>query len=109
MSNHPCSGLSNWVHQLLRPMLSRLLLPDFIQDTTELLQLFELIRSGSYVSPWSGMPFSSDSTPFTLDVVSMFTNIPTQKGTEACQRAWALLLDQHFPNHPVSPELVGRV
>ena len=39
----------------------------------------------------------------------MFTNIPWDKGTEACGHYWDLLKLADFPDHPVDHALVVRV
>ena len=49
------------------------------------------------------------SVPFTLDVVNIFTNIPWDKGTEACGHFWDLLRLADYPGHPVDSALVVRV
>ena len=39
----------------------------------------------------------------------MFNNIPIDMGIKACMDAWRLLCAAEFPDHPVSPELLGEI
>ena len=40
------------------------------------IELVEELRDGSYTCPWDCSPVTVESTPFAIDVESMFPNIP---------------------------------
>ena len=104
MSSHPREGISKWIHELLKPILSTKYLPEYIQDTMHFLQIIEGIRDNSYQKRDSTGPISIESKFFTIDVVSMFTTIPIDKGMDACAAAWSVLKSTRFPSHPVEPD-----
>ena len=106
---HPCKSLSLWFHKLLAPVLCPRFLPEVLLGTDQFLRDLDSVRDGSFSCPPSCSPVSPASVPFTLDVVNMFTNIPWDKGAEACGHFWDLLKHADFPGHPVDHALVVRV
>eukprot|EP00969_Alexandrium_andersonii_P088677 3912688-Alexandrium_andersonii.AAC.1 len=103
MTAHPCEGLSKWLHELLAPALCAEFLPDFIKDTTQFITLMESARAGTHHAVWTTELASPASRPFSLDVVSMFNNIPPTLGARACATMWSRLCDARGGAHPVTP------
>ena len=101
MINHPCEHLSEWLHRLLAPALSREFVPDFLQDTADFLREFEKVRNGTWEAPPNCGPVTAESNAFCLDVVSLYTNIPWERGVETLARLWNKLKNCRFPDHPV--------
>eukprot|EP00105_Crassostrea_gigas_P005310 XP_011418863.1 PREDICTED: uncharacterized protein LOC105322042 [Crassostrea gigas] len=71
---HPMETISEFIDLHLRPHVEDL--PSYLQDTTDYLNK----------TPSSGLP---DHTLFvTMDVTSLYTNIPHDEGIEACREVW---------------------
>ena len=52
-------------------------LPSYLQDTTDFLKKQEALG-----------PISSDALLVSMDVTSLYTNIPHSDGIKACEEAW---------------------
>ena len=104
-TNHPCEPLSDWIHRTLRPVLSRTYLPEYLRDTPDFLLMLEDVREGSHTPLWECSPVTTDSTPFSIDVDSMFPTIPFDKGADCCGMLWQRLRQNTDPTHPLTPAL----
>eukprot|EP00969_Alexandrium_andersonii_P021246 927717-Alexandrium_andersonii.AAC.2 len=65
----------------------------------------ESVRAGSHRVEWTDGTAGSHSCPFSLDVVSMFNNIPPLLGARACATMWSRLCVSRAEAHPVAPQL----
>ena len=74
-NGHPTEKISEFVDFHLRQHVEAL--PSFIKDTTDYLQKMAALN-----------PLPSITTLVTLDVTSLYTNIPHSDGIEACKEIW---------------------
>ncbi|XP_021361868.1 uncharacterized protein LOC110455809 [Mizuhopecten yessoensis] len=86
--NHPTENISKFVDLHLRPFLEHL--PSFLKDTTDYLNK----------TPAKNLP--EGTLLVTMDVVSLFTNIPHDDGIAACREAW----ERRSTKHPSTDSLV---
>lgn len=70
----PTERISEYIDHHLRPLVTKI--PSYLKDTTDFLQ--KLLSLG---------PLPQGCILVTLDVSSLYTNIPHNEGIEACQRA----------------------
>ena len=73
-NGHPTEKISEFIDFHLRPHVNRL--PSHIQDTTD------------YLNKTDSVPCPDNTLLVSLDVVSLYTNIPHADGIEACREAW---------------------
>ena len=71
---HPTENISEFIDLHLRPHVESL--PSYLKDTTDYLNK----------TPSSNLP--PDTLLVTMDVTSLYTNIPHDEGVEACRVAW---------------------
>ena len=71
---HPTEKISEFIDLNLRPHVEEL--PSYLKDTTDYLNK----------TPSSDLP--EDTLLVTMDVTSLYTNIPHQEGIEACREVW---------------------
>ena len=69
----PTEKISQFVDYHLRPYVETL--PSYVKDTTDFLLKLQSVNN---------LP---DNTLVTLDVMSLYTNVPHSEGTEACRKA----------------------
>lgn len=74
-NSHPTEKISEFVDHHLRPHVKEL--PSFIQDTTDYLKKMESLN-----------PLPSNTILASMDVSSLYTNIPQDEGIAACEEAW---------------------
>ena len=91
-NNHPTEKISEFVDHHLRPLVQRL--PSYIQDTTDYIRRIESIQS-----------VPEGSLLVTMDVTSLYTNIPHDEGIEACRKA----LNERENQHPSTESLVELI
>ena len=72
-SSHPTECISEFVDYQLNPLVPKL--PSYIKDTTHFLQKLD------------SLPELPDSCLVTLDVSSLYTNIPLKEGIHTCRKA----------------------
>ena len=91
----PTEKISQFVDYHLRPLVENL--PSFIKDTISFitkLQSLNNIPEGSFL--------------VTLDVSSLYTNIPYQEGIEACTEALNTRIIQQLPTEDLA-ELINQI
>lgn len=74
-NGHPTEKISEFVDYHLRPHVESL--PSFVKDTTDYLQKMAALN-----------PLPPGTTLVTMDVTSLYTNIPHADGIEACREVW---------------------
>ena len=74
-NGHPTEKISEFVDFHLRPHVEAL--PSHLKDTTDYLQKMESMN-----------PLPSGTILVSMDVTSLYTNIPHNDGIEACREAW---------------------
>jgi hypothetical protein len=82
-NGHPTEKISEFLDFHLRPLVQQI--PSYIQDTTD------------FVRKINSLDIPSGSILATLDVTSLYTNIPHEEGIEACREAWDSRTDQSMP------------
>jgi hypothetical protein len=88
-NGHPTEKISEFVDFHLRPHVEAL--PSHLKDTTDYLQKMESMN-----------PLPSGTILVSMDVTSLYTNIPHNDGIEACREAW----DQRAVKEPPTECLV---
>jgi hypothetical protein len=88
-NGHPTEKISEFVDFHLRPHVEAL--PSHLKDITEYLQKMESMN-----------PLPSGTILVSMDVTSLYTNIPHNDGIEACREAW----DQRAVKEPPTECLV---
>ena len=73
-NGHPTERISEFVDHHLRPFAEEL--PSYVQDTTDYLKKVE------------SNPLPNETILVSLDVTSLYTNIPHEEGVAACKEAW---------------------
>ena len=73
-NQHPTEKISEFIDYHLRPFVNKL--PSYIQDTTD------------YINKTPKHNLPGGTLLLTLDVVSLYTNIPHEEGIEACREVW---------------------
>ena len=74
-NGHPTEKISEFVDYHLRPFVKAL--PSYIQDTTDYLRKMQNLN-----------PLPSNTILATMDVSSLYTNIPQDEGIAACEKVW---------------------
>ena len=74
-NGHPTEKISEFVNLHLQSHVQTL--PSYLQDTTDFLKKQEALG-----------PIPSDALPVSMDVTSLYTNIPHSDGIKACEEAW---------------------
>ncbi|XP_071153486.1 uncharacterized protein [Mytilus edulis] len=74
-NGHPTEKISEFVDYYLRPHVENL--PSFIKDSTDYLLKMQDLN-----------PLPANTTLVTMDVTSLYTNIPHADGIEACREVW---------------------
>ena len=82
-NEHPTEKISEFIDYHLRPLVEKL--PSYIQDTTD------------YINKTPKENLSNETFLVTLDVVSLYTNIPHDEGIEACREAWNKRVNPTIP------------
>ena len=85
---HPTEKISEFIDLHLRPHVEDL--PSYLKDTTDYLNK----------TPSSGLP--DHTLLVTMDVTSLYTNIPHDEGIEACREVW----DSKTIQHPSTESLL---
>ena len=80
----PTENISRFVDYYLQPLT--VCIPSYIRDTTDFLNKLRELP-----------PLPSDSLLVTLDVSSLYTNIPHDEGIKACEEALNTRTDQSLP------------
>ncbi|XP_071161127.1 uncharacterized protein [Mytilus edulis] len=88
-NGHPTEKISEFVDYYLRPHVDNL--PSFIKDSTDYLLKMQDLN-----------PLPANTTLVTMDVTSLYTNIPHADGIEACREVW----DSRSPKIPPTDCLV---
>ncbi|XP_071144979.1 uncharacterized protein [Mytilus edulis] len=88
-NGHPTEKISEFVDYYLRPHVENL--PSFIKDSTDYLLKMQDLN-----------PLPANTTLVTMDVTSLYTNIPHADGIEACREVW----DSRSPKIPPTDCLV---
>ena len=101
MIQHPCSALSALVHALLSPPMKRDFLPEFIQDTPDFLRQLEAVTSNGIPPPPGCAAISPESSAFSLDVSSLYTNMPWVRSADAGRRIRDNWCERNDPDHPI--------
>ena len=83
-NSHPTEKISEFVDHHLRPHVKEL--PSFIQDTTDYLKKMESLN-----------PLPSNTILASMDVSSLYTNIPQDEGIAACEEAWNTRSEKNPP------------
>ena len=73
-NGHPTEKISEFIDFHLRPFVENL--PSYIKDTTDYLKTME------------NLTIPENTTLVTLDVTSLYTNIPHDDGIAACRKIW---------------------
>jgi hypothetical protein len=82
-NDHPTEQISEFLDFHLAPLVEHL--PSYIQDTTDFLRKV------------ASVDIPTGSTLFTMDVTSLYTNIPHSEGIAACKEAWDSREDKSVP------------
>ena len=80
----PTENISRFVDYHLQPLTTRI--PSYVRDTTDFLNKLRELP-----------PLPSGSLLVTLDVSSLYTNIPHDEGIKACEEALDTRIDQSLP------------
>ena len=83
--NSPTANLAKFLDHYLQPIMKQL--PAYLKDTTQFLNEITNLR----IQP--------DTWLVTVDVKSLYTNIPNDEGIQACYEAW-LEQEMSDPQHP---------
>ena len=81
-NGHPTEKISEFVDYHLRPHVRNL--PSYIQDTTDYLKKMQSLN-----------PLPENTTLVTMDVSSLYTNIPQDEGISACEAVWNTRKDKN--------------
>ena len=82
-NGHPTEKISEFIDFHLRPFVENL--PSHIKDTTDYLRKME------------NLAIPENTTLVTVDVTSLYTNIPHDDGITACRKIWEQRTDQEPP------------
>ena len=74
-NGHPTEKISEFVDLHLQPHVQNL--PSYLKDTTDFLRKQD-----------AQAPFPPDTLLVSMDVTSLYTNIPHQDGIQACEEVW---------------------
>ena len=74
-NGHPTEKISEFVDLHLQPHVQNL--PSYLQDTTDFLRKQDALG-----------PLPPETIPVSMDVTSLYTNIPHQDGIQACEEVW---------------------
>ena len=74
-NGHPTEKLSEFMDLYLQPHIQYL--PSYLRDTTYFLR-----------KPGAQAPFPFDTLLVSMDVTSLYTNIPHQDSIQACEEVW---------------------
>jgi predicted GIY-YIG superfamily endonuclease len=85
-NGHPTERISEYLDHFMRPHVHKL--PSYLQDTTDY-----LIKSKA------SEPLLPDTLLASLDVTSLYTNIPHNEGLQACSEAWETRTVNNPPTH----------
>ena len=72
LTNHPTGGLSRWIHELLKPILDPVHLPELLRDSRNMLTTLDEVRDGIDKSLPGASPITSASVPFSADVEAIY-------------------------------------
>ncbi|XP_063415986.1 uncharacterized protein LOC134697633 [Mytilus trossulus] len=81
-NGHPTEKISEFVDYHLRPHVQQL--PSHIQDTTDYLKKMNSLS-----------PLPNNTILVSMDVCSLYTNIPKDEGIAACEKVWNTRKDKH--------------
>ncbi|XP_071141774.1 uncharacterized protein [Mytilus edulis] len=81
-NGHPTEKISEFVDYHLRPHVKQL--PSHIQDTTDYLKKLNSLS-----------PLPNNTILVSMDVCSLYTNIPKDEGIAACEKVWNTRKDKH--------------
>ena len=82
-NGHPTEKISEFIDFHLRPFVENL--PSHIKDTTD------------YLKKMENLAIPENTTLVTMDVTSLYTNIPHDDGIAACRKIWEQRTDQEPP------------
>ena len=82
-NGHPTEKISEFIDFHLRPFVENL--PSHIKDTTD------------YLKKMENLTIPENTTLVTMDVTSLYTNIPHDDGIAACRKIWEQRTDQEPP------------
>ena len=83
--NSATANLAEFLDFYLQPIMKKL--PAYLKDTTQ------------FLCEIADIPIEKDTWLVTIDVKSLYTNIPNDQGIQACYRAW-LKQESTDPQHP---------
>ncbi|XP_063398914.1 uncharacterized protein LOC134683533 [Mytilus trossulus] len=83
-NDHPTEKISEFVDYHLRPHVRTM--PSYIQDTTDYLKKMDSLN-----------PLPNNTILVSMDVSSLYTNIPKNEGIVACEQVWNNRKDKHPP------------
>ena len=83
--NSATANLAEFLDFYLQPIMKKL--PAYLKDTTQ------------FLCEIADIPIEKDTWLVTIDVKSLYTNIPNDQGIQACYRAW-LKQESKDPQHP---------
>ena len=83
--NSPTANLAEFLDHYLQPIMRQL--PAYLKDTTQ------------FLSELADIKIQTDTWLVTVDVKSLYTNIPNDEGIQACYEAW-LKQETTDPQHP---------
>ena len=83
-NGHPTEKISEFVDYHLRPHVRTM--PSYIQDTTDYLKKMDSLN-----------PLPNNTILVSMDVSSLYTNIPKNEGIVACEQVWNNRKDKHPP------------
>jgi hypothetical protein len=83
VNDHPTEKISEFIDFHLRPFVE--ILPSYIKDTTD------------YLKKMENLNIPENTTFVTMDVTSLYTNIPHDDGIAACRKIWEQRTDQEPP------------
>ena len=86
---HPTEKISHFLEYHLRPFVENL--PSYLKDTTD------------YINKTPSENLPAETILVTLDVTSLYTNIPHEDGIEACRKIW----DSRLVQIPSTESLVN--
>jgi hypothetical protein len=83
VNDHPTEKISEFIDFHLRPFVE--ILPSYIKDTND------------YLKKMENLNIPENTTFVTMDVTSLYTNIPHDDGIAACSKIWEQRTDQEPP------------
>ena len=97
------------MHDTPEPSQDAMFIPEYLRDSKVCSTIMEKVREGTHQPPWDCAPIRPDTTPASIDVVSIFTNTPEDKAAMFRGLVWVALREELIPHQCVNPALIRRV